>query len=126
MANLRQAAQGHATIKEGFAAMRQKNRELHQEAEFEANVAMGLAQYGFVRDAHKVVDSDPESDGDAPAAAKGTRDEAKAAYTNQPRKLKGGILERPADSFRARIAYYGEGGKHELNTTHIVRAIMMR
>ena len=44
--------------------MRQKNRELHQEAEFEANVAMGLAQYGFVRDAHKVVDSDPESDGD--------------------------------------------------------------
>ena len=57
LAKLRQAAQAHANITDGFAAMRQKSRELHQEAEFEANVAMGLAQYGFVRDAHKVVDS---------------------------------------------------------------------
>ena len=46
LAKLRQAAQGHVTIKEGIAAMRQKSRELQQEAEFEANVAMGLAQYG--------------------------------------------------------------------------------
>ena len=53
LAKLRQAAQAHANI----TAMRQTSRELHQEAEFEANVAMGLAQYGFVRDAHKVVDS---------------------------------------------------------------------
>ena len=66
LAKLRQAAQGHATMKESIAAMRQKSRELHQEAEFEANVAMGVAQYGLVRDAHKVVDSDPESDGPAP------------------------------------------------------------
>ena len=47
--------------------MRRQSRDLHQEAEFEANVAMGLAQYGFVREAHKVVDSDPESDADAAA-----------------------------------------------------------
>ena len=66
LAKLRQAAQGRATMKESIAAMRQKSRELHQEAEFEANVAMGFAQYGLVRDAHKVVDSDPESDGPAP------------------------------------------------------------
>ena len=66
LAKLRQAAQGHATMKESIAAMRQKSRELHQEAEFEANVAMGFAQYGLVRDAYKVVDSDPESDGPAP------------------------------------------------------------
>ena len=66
LAKLRQAAQGHVTVKESIAAMRQKSRELHQGAEFEANVAMGLAQYGLVRDAHKVVDSDPESDGPAP------------------------------------------------------------
>ena len=46
--------------------MRQKDRELNQEAEFEANVAMGLAQYGCVRDAHKVADSDLDSDGEAP------------------------------------------------------------
>ena len=62
---LRNAASGVADRAGGFAAMHAKNRELHQEAEFEAKVAMGLAQYGFVRDAHKVVDSDPESDGDA-------------------------------------------------------------
>ena len=67
LAKLRQAAQGQATITEGFAVMRAKCRELHQEAEFEANVAMGLAQYGFVREAHKVVDSDPESEPDASA-----------------------------------------------------------
>ena len=66
LAKLRQAAQGHVTVKESIAAMRQKSRDLHQEAEFEANVAMGFAQYGLVRDAHKVVDSDPESDGPAP------------------------------------------------------------
>ena len=66
LAKLRQAAQGHVTVEESIAAMRQKSRELHQEAEFEANVAMGFAQYGLVRDAHKVVDSDPESDGPAP------------------------------------------------------------
>ena len=65
LAKLRQAAQGQATITEGFAAVRQKSRELHQEAEFEAKVAMGIAQYGFVRDAHKVVDSDPESEHEA-------------------------------------------------------------
>ena len=57
LAKLRHAAQGQATVMEGIAAMRRKSRELQQEAEFEANVAMGLAQYGFVRDAHKVVDS---------------------------------------------------------------------
>ena len=66
LAKLRQAAQGHVTVKESITAMRQKSRDLHQEAEFEANVAMGFAQYGLVRDAHKVVDSDPESDGPAP------------------------------------------------------------
>ena len=38
LAKLRQAAQGQATITEGFAAVRQKSRELHQEVEFEANV----------------------------------------------------------------------------------------
>ena len=60
-------AEGVADRVGGFAAMRTKCRELHQEAEFEARVAMGLAQHGFVRDAHKVVDSDPESDADAAA-----------------------------------------------------------
>ena len=36
LAKLRQAAQGHATMKEGIAAMRRKSRELQQEADFEA------------------------------------------------------------------------------------------
>ena len=75
LAKLRQAAQGQATVTEGIAAMRRKGRELHQEAEFEANVAMGLAQYGFTRDAHKVVDSDPESEGDAPLPTRGDDDD---------------------------------------------------
>ena len=70
LAKLRQAALGQVTITEGFAAMRRKCRELHQGADFEARVAMGLAQYGFTRDAHKVVDSDPESEGDAPQPAR--------------------------------------------------------
>ena len=35
LAKLRQAAQGHVTVKESIAAMRQKSRELHQEADFE-------------------------------------------------------------------------------------------
>ena len=69
LAKLRQAAQGQATIEEGFVAMDRKSRDLHQEAEFEARVAMGLAQHGFSRDAHKVVDSDPESEADAPPPA---------------------------------------------------------
>ena len=43
---LRNAASGVADRAGGFAAMHAKNRELHQEAEFEAKVAMGLAQYG--------------------------------------------------------------------------------
>ena len=64
--SIRKASEGHSVWAEAIAAMDAKSRELRQEAEFEANVAMGLAQYGFVRDAHKVVDSDPESDGPAP------------------------------------------------------------
>ena len=63
LAKLRQAAQGHVTITDGFAAMRTKCRELHHEA----RVAMGLAQCRFVCDAHKAVDSDPESEADAAA-----------------------------------------------------------
>ena len=82
LAKLRQAAQGHATMKESIAAMRQKSRELHHEAEFEANVALGLAQYGFVRDAHKVVDSDPESDGEAPVEAADGDDKPGAVLGN--------------------------------------------
>ena len=31
------------------------SRELHQETEFEACVAMGLAQHGLARDAHRAV-----------------------------------------------------------------------
>ena len=49
--------------------MRVKCKELHEEADFEARVAMGLARYGFTRDAHKVADSDPESEGEAAAPA---------------------------------------------------------
>ena len=66
LVKLRLAAHGQVTITAGFAAMHAQSRELHQEADFEARVAMGLAQYGFTRNAHKVVDSDPESEGDAP------------------------------------------------------------
>ena len=63
--SIRKASEGHSVWAEAIAAMYAKSRELCQEAEFENNVAMGLAQYGFARDAHKVVDSDPESEGDA-------------------------------------------------------------
>ena len=65
--------------------MRRKSRELQQEADFEANVAMGLAQYGFVRNAHKVVDSDPESDGDG---AGGHDDSFEAADFSNPAVVK--------------------------------------
>ena len=57
--SIRKASEGHSVWAEAIAAIYAKSRELSQEAEFEANVALGLAQYGFVRDAHKVVDSLP-------------------------------------------------------------------
>ena len=66
---LRKAATGQVTTAAGFVAMRAKCKELHEEADFEARVAMGLARYGFTRDAHKVADSDPESEGEAAAPA---------------------------------------------------------
>ena len=55
-------------------------------------------------------------------AAKCIRDEAKAARREEgkavrlsrPRELEGGILERPAYSFRARIQYKGERDTHEI------------
>jgi hypothetical protein len=64
LASMREASQGHATWAEGLAALRSKNLELHQASEKEARVAMGIDQYLSQRMAHKVEDSDPETDGD--------------------------------------------------------------
>ena len=44
--------------------MHAMNRELHQAAEKEARVAMGIDQYLSQRMAHKVEDSDPDTEGD--------------------------------------------------------------
>ena len=42
--SIRKASEGHSVWAEAIAAMNAKSRELRQEAEFEANVAMGLLQ----------------------------------------------------------------------------------
>ena len=62
---LRAAAQGKEIQTVGFAAMRAKNQELHEEADMENRVAFGSAQYHTQRVAHKTDDSDLESNGDA-------------------------------------------------------------
>ena len=80
--SIRKASEGHSDWAEAIAAIYAKSRELSQEAEFEANVALGLAQYGFVRDAHKVVDSDLESEGDAPVGHDAADKCAKRAKAN--------------------------------------------
>ena len=66
LAMLRGVALGHAAWVDGIcvAAMKAKALELTQGAEKEARVAMGIDKYLAQRLAHKVEDSDPETDGD--------------------------------------------------------------
>jgi hypothetical protein len=66
LAMLRGAALGHSAWADGIcvAAMKAKALALMEGAEKEARVAMGIDQYLSQRMAHKVEDSDPETDGD--------------------------------------------------------------
>ena len=64
LAMLREAALGHTIWADGVAAMKAKALALMEGAEKEARVAMGIDQYLAQRLAHKVEDSDPETDGD--------------------------------------------------------------
>ena len=66
LAMLRGTALGHSSWTDGIcvAAMKAKALALMEGAEKEARVAMGIDQYLYQRMAHKVEDSDPETDGD--------------------------------------------------------------
>ena len=63
---LRGAALGHSAWADGIcvAAMKARAAALMEGAEKEARVAMGIDQYLSQRMAHKVEDSDPETEGD--------------------------------------------------------------
>ena len=64
LARIRNAAAGCVTWAEAIASMHATELEIHQEAEKEARVAMGIDQYEAQRLAHKADDSEPETEGD--------------------------------------------------------------
>ena len=113
LASMREASQGHATWAEGLAAMHSENLELHQASEKEARVAMGIDQYLSQRMAHKVEDSDPDTEGDdegdcAPDAYDYSDPQVLEKCLAQPPVPKQGPTQPPrdADEATARLACF--------------------
>ena len=114
LAMLRGAALGHAAWADGIcvAAMKAKALALMEGAEKEARVAMGIDQYLYQRMAHKVEDSDPETDGDdddgAPDAYDYSDPKVLEKCLAQPPVPKKGPTQPPrdADEATARLACF--------------------
>ena len=107
LASIRAAAEGWSSRADALKAMGMEAHRLQAQAEFENRVAMGVDQYEAQRQAHTVVDSDPETenDDDGDEVWQELDDLSLEAleewYKPQPLPKKDHKDEPPKDEFRA-------------------------